>query len=81
MVKLSKQTTVTGISTLTIDGKEEQIACMSATIPINGTPNTNKVIQNVELFSANKEEVLKDFAAFDEYIYSLLPTAQHESQD
>ena len=81
MVKLDKQITVTGACVLTIDGKEKQIAYMNATVPINGKPNISRGIQNVELFSANKEEVLKDFAAFDEYIYSLLPTEQHESQD
>lgn len=74
MVKLNKQTTVTGASVLTVDSKEEQVAYMNATIPIGGAPNIGHAIQNVDLFNTNKEEVLKDFAAFDEYIYSLIGT-------
>ena len=47
MVKLNKQTSVTGVSVLEVDGKEDQVAYMSATIPVNDAPNTSKVIQNV----------------------------------
>lgn len=81
MVKLNKQTSVTGVSVLEVDGKEEQVAYMSATISVNDAPNTSKVIQNVELFNANKDEILKDFAAFDEYIYSLFPIEQSGSEN
>lgn len=76
MVKLNKQISVTGICVLTVDGKEEQVAYMNATVPNGGTPNFGRAIQNVELFNANKEEVLKDFAAFDTYVYSLIGTNQ-----
>ena len=71
MVKLNKQTSVTGACVLTIDGKEEQVAFMNANIPVSGTPNISRAIQNVELFKGNKAEVLKDFEAFDEYVYGL----------
>lgn len=74
MVKLNKQTTVTGACVLTVDGKEEQVAFMNASIPVSGTPNIGRAIQNVDLFNANKEEVLKDFVAFDEYVYNLMKT-------
>ncbi len=76
MVKLNKQTTATGVCVLTIDGKEKQVAYMNATIPVGGAPNLGKTIQNVELFNTNKEEVLKDFAAFDNYVYSLMETEE-----
>lgn len=76
MVKFNEQTTVTGTSVLTIDGKEEQVAYMNATVPIGGTPNIGRAIQNVDLFNTNKEEVLKDFAAFDTYVYSLINAAE-----
>ena len=72
MVKLNKQTSVTGACVLTIDGKEEQVAFMNANIPVSGTPNISRAIQNVELFQANKDEVLNDFKAFDEYVYGLI---------
>ena len=74
MVRLNKQVSVTGACVLTVDGKEEQVAYMNASIPVGGAPNIGKAIQNVELFNANKEEVLKDFAAFDTYVYSLIET-------
>lgn len=81
MVKLNKQTTLTGVSVLTVDGKEKQVAYMNATIPVSGTPNMGKSIQDVELFNANKDEILKDFAAFDEYIYSLMETEETKTAE
>ena len=81
MVKLNKQTTVTGACVLTIDGKEEQVAYMNATIPVGGAPNISRAIQNVELFNTNKEEVLKDFAAFDNYVYSLMETEETKTAE
>ena len=53
---------------------------MNASIPVGGAPNIGKAIQNVELFNANKEEVLKDFAAFDTYVYSLIETNQSATE-
>lgn len=81
MVKLNKQITLTGVSVLTIDGEEKQVAYMNATIPASGTPNIGRAIQDVELFNANKDDVLKDFFAFDEYIYSLFQAEQSEAQN
>lgn len=81
MVKLNKQTTLTGVSVLTVDGKEEQVAYMNASIPVGGAPNISRAIQNVELFNANKEEVLKDFAAFDNYVYSLMETEETKTAE
>ena len=81
MVKLNKQTSVTGACVLTIDGKEEQVAFLNANIPVSGTPNINRAIQNVELFKVNKDEVLKDFEAFDEYVYGLMEENADSSQD
>ena len=81
MVKLNKQTSVTGACVLTIDGKEEQVAFMNANIPVSGTPNISRAIQNVELFKVNKDEVLKDFEAFDEYVYGLMDENADSSQE
>ena len=81
MVKLNKQTSVTGACVLTVDGKEEQVAFLNANIPVSGTPNINRAIQNVELFKGNKDEVLKDFEAFDEYVYGLMDDNADSSQE
>ena len=81
MVKLNKQTSVTGACVLTIDGKEEQVAFMNSNVPVSGTPNISRAIQNVELFNVNKDEVLKDFEAFDEYVYGLMDENADSSQE
>lgn len=81
MVRLNKQVSVTGACVLTVDGKEEQVAYMNASIPVGGAPNISRAIQNVELFNANKEEVLKDFAAFDNYVYSLMGTEKTKTAE
>lgn len=81
MVKLNKQVSVTGACVLTVDGKEKQVAYMNASIPVGGAPNIGRSIQDVELFNTNKEEVLKDFAAFDEYIYSLMETEETKTAE
>lgn len=76
MVKLNKQITITAACVLTVEGKEEQVAYMNASIPVGGAPNSSRAIQNVELFNANKEEVLKDFEAFDAYVYKTMEEMQ-----
>lgn len=81
MVRLNKQVSVTGACALTVNGKEEQVAYMNASIPVGGAPNISRAIQNVELFNANKEEVLKDFAAFDNYVYSLMETEETKTAE
>lgn len=81
MVKLNKQVSVTGACVLTVDGKEEQVAYMNASIPVGGAPNISRAIQNAELFNANKEEILKDFAAFDNYVYSLMETEETKTAE
>jgi hypothetical protein len=81
MVKLNKQTTATGVCVLTIDGKEKQVAYMNATIPVGGTPNIGHSIQDLDLFSTNKEEVLKDFAAFDAYVYDLMEAEETKATE
>ncbi len=81
MVRLNKQVSVTGACVLTVDGMEEQVAYMNASIPVGGAPNISRAIQNVELFNANKEEVLKDFAAFDAYVYDLMEAEETKATE
>lgn len=72
MVFLNKSITITGASMMNVAGKDVQVAFMDARIPSDGKANTARTIQDKELFSENREEVLKDFAAFDEYVYSVM---------
>lgn len=78
MLKTTKQITLSGISSIAINGQETQIAVMSATIPMTGMPQITKGIQNQELFQANKDTVIADFAAFDEKVYEIMDSLMQE---
>lgn len=67
MVEINQSISVQGISVI----DEVNVAFMSANIPIDGKISINKQIQNKEAFEKSKDEVMKDFMAFDEYVYSL----------
>lgn len=52
--------------------KGDQIAVyMSAQIPESGKSNSNKTIQDLDLYEANKTECRADMAAFDEMLFKL----------
>lgn len=80
MVVLNKSITVNGASMINDGQKDVQVAYMSASIPVGGNANINRAIQNKALFDANKEDVLKDFAAFDEYVYGLMEEGSGEQE-
>lgn len=69
MLKLNKNITLNGTSE--INGV--QVAYMSATISTDGNNNgnVNKSISNKELYNANKAEVRKDMADFEEAVYQI----------
>lgn len=73
MLEINK--TIIGISTIEIEENEKtvtkNIAYMNATIPQNGECTINKVIQERNLFSENREVVLEDFNQFEKYVYEL----------
>lgn len=78
MVKFNRQTTLTGVSVLTVNGEEKPVAYVNATIPVSGAPNIGRSIQDVKLFNENKDEILKDFAAFDEEVYKEMNSLTQE---
>ena len=60
---------ITGSSDVMVGDEKIFVASLSATI--NGTDiNISKTISNREVFETNKEEAQKDFAEFEEYVYS-----------
>lgn len=71
MVILNKQVTVTGASVIKDGDEEKRIAFMNASVPLDGNPSIGHVIEDKDEFVKNKDEVLNDFAAFDEYVYGL----------
>lgn len=50
----------------------DQVAVyMTAQIPESGRSNSNKTIQDLDLYEANKTECRADMAAFDEMLFEL----------
>ena len=73
MIKMNKQINLTGVSSVSEDGKETQVAVMSATIPVaGGMPQINKGIQNKELFVAHQDEITADFTSFEAKAYEIM---------
>ena len=59
---------ITGSSDVMVGDEKIFVASLSATI--NGTDiNISKTISNREVFETNKEEIQKDFAEFENYVY------------
>ena len=59
---------ITGSSDVMVGDEKIFVASLSATI--NGTDiNISKTISNRDVFETNKEEVQKDFADFENYVY------------
>ena len=59
---------ITGSSDVMVGDEKIFVASLSATI--NGTDiNISKTISNRDVFETNKEEVQKDFAEFENYVY------------
>lgn len=68
MLNINKSITLNATSD--IDGA--QVAYMSATVNSeNGSANISKSITNQALYSANKAEVRKDMAAFEEEVHKI----------
>lgn len=80
MLTINKTTNVNGISMIESDGKQTQAAFMNATINVNGTFNSTHSIQNKEVFEENKEEVLSDFAVFDDYVYQIAQKSDMQTE-
>jgi histidinol phosphatase-like enzyme len=72
MVVLNKSITINGASVINDGEKDVQVAYMNASIQTDGNLSINKAIQNSEMFDSNKDDVLKDFAAFEEFVYKEL---------
>lgn len=59
---------ITGSSDIMVGDEKIFVASLSATI--NGTDiNISKTISNRDVFETHKEEVQKDFADFENYVY------------
>lgn len=60
----------------------DQVAVyMSAQIPESGRSNSNKTIQDLDLYEANKAECREDMAAFDEMLFELEDQQAAEAEE
>lgn len=73
MLKINQAMTLTGASYIKEDDTDIQVAYMNANVPNNGKVSIGRTIENDGMFEKHKNEVLVDFADFDEYAYSLIP--------
>ena len=68
MLTTRESTLITGSSDVMVGEEKIFVASLSATI--NGTDiNISKTISNRDVFETHKEEVQKDFADFENYVY------------
>lgn len=75
MVRINQNTSIQGTITVKTEAGEVNIGYVSANVPKAGNDFViNKNIQNTTLFVENREEVLKDIAEFEKYVYSLVDT-------
>lgn len=73
MLKLSETSDLQAIISIPTDAGDVNIGYVNARVPKNGNDiSISKVIQNIPLFNANKENILKDIAEFEKYVYSLV---------
>lgn len=75
MVRINQNTSIQGTITVKTEAGEVNIGYVSANVPKAANDFViNKNIQNTTLFVENREEVLKDIAEFEKYVYSLVDT-------
>ena len=60
----TKTTTLSASSDIEVDGKNNLVMYMNATINSNGDVNINQSIRNKDLYITNQEEVDTDFVEF-----------------
>ena len=60
----SKSITLSATSDIEVDGKNNTVMYMNATITASGDVNINQSIRNKELYIANQEAIDADYAEF-----------------
>ena len=65
---LTKSINLSATSDIEVDGKNNVVMYMNATINSNGDVNINQSIRNKELYIANQDVVDADYAEFKEAV-------------
>ena len=66
----SKSITLSATSDIEVDGKNNTVMYMNATINVNGDVNINQSIRNKELYIANQDVVDADYTEFKTSVMS-----------
>ena len=64
----SKSITLSATSDIEVDGKNNVVMYMNATINSNGDVNINQSIRNKELYISNQDVVDADYTEFKTYV-------------
>lgn len=67
---ISKSINLSATSDIEVDGKNNVVMYMNATINSNGDVNINQSIRNKELYIANQETVDTDYSEFKKSVMS-----------
>lgn len=70
MLSTTQYTTYQGLSYITVNGQQVQIASFYGQIGEDGNININKSINNAEMYNTHKDEVDVDFKEFMSIVYS-----------
>lgn len=73
MIKINTTTNVSANIYVGEAENQKNVAYANASVSKDGNVNINKSIQDSEAFKTNKEAVLKDFTAFETYVYGIIP--------
>ena len=71
MLKINKSITVSGTSVVTVDGTDQVVMTMNASIDNKGASSVNKYVQDNALYMKNKTESKKDFDDFETAVEEL----------
>ena len=74
MLKINKSITVSGTSVVTVDGTDQVVMTMNASVDNKGASSVNKYIQDNALYMKNKTESKKDFDDFETAVEELAAT-------
>ena len=68
MLSTTRTISITGTSSIEVDGVKKVLAYFNAQIQSDGKYNINQSVQNVDAHKANKDAVKSDYDEFEAYV-------------
>lgn len=81
MLRVSKSIQVMGSSVITVDGAEQTVMTMNASIGEDGASNINKYVQNQSLYRTNITEAKADYAAFETKVEEIIEATYYSDEE